>query len=997
MKQPMRRWWFFALIAVVALGAGLWWALSSGVSSGPTSPDPGSPAPVADFAPVDVRASGNQQALTLTGVVKDPTGAPIADAEVFLAAATQPTFATLRCGVCGELLLSCHAHETARSLSVLFESRRGELQAALTTRSDAQGRFRFEGLSGTSFTVWGHAAGFGDGLKERAAPGELVELFLPHPRTLEGRLHDENGQGVAGVVRLSSRRLARVIEVQAGPDGHFRADGLGEGPFVVSASAPGLLPALAREVQGGDAALELTLRTPRKLEVRVLRDGQPANATLALEGDHLSRQLEVKAGFLVLDQLMPGEVIVTATQGELSSVPTPVTLAGPSTSVTLTLEHGGTIAVTVVDEVGQPVPRPTLELMTRGRERIARKLAQTGELSVFGPVGVGEYLLRVSAEGWQATEVPVVVKAGEGSVEVTLNHATVIAGRVIDEYGRPAPGVSILVTPTGESVIADPEGRFSASVPSPGLYELHAHHSDWGGVDLKVQAPKEDVILSLEPRAGAEVSVTADGKRIEGAQVTLFHRTGNFRSDRSSGADGVVLMRGLPADTYTLVASHPDYLPSERQTLTLRDGDLLKLNAELKPGGEIEGQVFDTQGVPVSGITVTTTSRSAPPQVTDAQGHFKLTPLRPGTTYVLRATQRGFEQLGKVSAKTGDTGVLLVVKRQSVFRGRVLGAGQPLKNFRVDEHEVTSSDGRFELPLPSTDDKVMIAIEAAGFEPLMAERASNGGDLGDFDLKRAPSVTGVVRDEGGQGVADAVVSCEACEQSVRTDESGRFTLGKPAFQREFTVLARKGRRSASKVVTASALTGIELTLKTGVKLGGVAYLPSGQLAAGVEISGVNVDRSETVSVVTGADGRYSLDVAPGTYRFMLGLSPEQAAAEDPPATIVQIGESTTGETQLDFGPVPGLASLTVRVSPRNGWALWLVKGDVSAVGNPPMELLHAPWALLVYQPHSDRVVLGALAPGRYTLVWSSFHAAVEGGPVLTPVTVPASGEVSLVR
>ena len=33
-----------------------------------------SSAPVIDFAPVDVRATGAQQGLTMTGVVKDPSG-----------------------------------------------------------------------------------------------------------------------------------------------------------------------------------------------------------------------------------------------------------------------------------------------------------------------------------------------------------------------------------------------------------------------------------------------------------------------------------------------------------------------------------------------------------------------------------------------------------------------------------------------------------------------------------------------------------------------------------------------------------------------------------------------------------------------------------------------------------------------------------------------------------------------------------------------------------
>ena len=96
-----------------------------------------------------------------------------------------------------------------------------------------------------------------------------------------------------------------------------------------------------------------------------------------------------------------------------------------------------------------------------------------------------------------------------------------ISGRVIDEYGRPSPGVAVLVTPTGDSITSDADGRFVAPVPSPGLYELHAHHSDWGGGEIKVTAPKEDVVLQLEPKAGAEITVTAEGRRVEGASVTL--------------------------------------------------------------------------------------------------------------------------------------------------------------------------------------------------------------------------------------------------------------------------------------------------------------------------------------------------------------------------------------------------------------------------------------------------------------------------------------------
>ncbi len=76
-------------------------------------------------------------------------------------------------------------------------------------------------------------------------------------------------------------------------------------------------------------------------------------------------------------------------------------------------------------------------------------------------------------------------------------------------------------------------------------------------------------MLQLEPKAGAAVTVMADGRRVEGANVVLFHQQeGNFRSDRPSGADGVVLMRGLPAGAYIAGRHPPRFLPSERQPVT---------------------------------------------------------------------------------------------------------------------------------------------------------------------------------------------------------------------------------------------------------------------------------------------------------------------------------------------------------------------------------------------------------------------------------------------
>lgn len=983
----MRRWVVTAVVVLVLAVAGLLWLRPEA----PVAPAQTAVEPLPQFAPVQIRAQ--DEGLTLKGVVKDPSGKPIRDAEVFLAASGQQSFVGLKCATCGDLLLSCRARASAQTTSTLLNAHRGELVPGATTRSDAKGEFRFEHLVGVAFTVWARGPGYGDGLKERAAPGEPVELFLPPLRSIAGKLRDEDGNPIAGTVHAVSRRLALFHKTTADAQGTFELKGLGEGPFYVLAEAPNRLPTALAQVEAGPGPLKLTLLKPRRLEVTLTHGGKPIDGVVRLAGDHLAREAPSQQGLGTFTALYPDKLMVTAVAGALSSAPQSVSLDSLVTRINLELEDGGRIAVTVIDEADQPVPDPEVELLTPAGEVVSKRKARTGELVAFGPVGQGDYLLRATAAGFVGASSPVKVGPGEVSVELQLQKGTVISGKVLDEYGRPAPGVSVLVTPTGDSVLADQEGKFSANVPSPGLYELHAHHSDWGGGNLKVTAPKTGVELQLEPRAGAQVTVSAAGRRVEGAHVVMFiEREGSFRSDRPSGADGVVMMRGLPPGAYWLVASHDDYLPSERQKVTIEDGVLSKITAELKPGEAVAGTVVDEVGTPVAGVAVSVAPRGAEPVVTDAAGKFEIRPLRPKASYLVRVTQRGLEQVERVIAIAGGEPVKVVVKREKVFKGRVLSDGKPLKRFRIDDHDVESADGRFELPLPSTEDRVIFAVEASGYEPLMVDRPATP-DLGDLILSAGPTLGGIIRDEGGAPVADAVVGCDACEQSVRSGADGRFSLASPPFIHEFTVVARKGRRTGTRSVVAGS-GPIEVQLRPGVQLAGRVWLPDGKPGSGVEIQGLHADRSEPVSVVTGPDGSYTLDLPPGIYRFVVTAPGIARTALDPLAVIAEV----TGENaSLDFGPAPGTSSLSVQVKPQRGYALWLVRGDVPAVGNPPLELLRASYAQLVYQPVEDRVVFLGLTPGRYTLVWASFHAESTGGPILERVDVPGRAEVTLVR
>jgi hypothetical protein len=988
----MRKWLVIGAAAVlVVVGGAMFWPQSEPSRSVSSSePQPPESRALPEFQSVEV-SSGESEGLTLTGRVLDPSGRPVPGAEVFLAASAQKTINSVRCDECGQPLLSCPAHESGIHVQAFFEQQHGFLSPRATERADSEGRFRFARLAGVSFSVWAKAPGFGVALRERAAPGEPVELFLPSLRTISGQVVDDGGQPIPGArVRAVSRRTSLPYEAVAAGQGVFTLEGLGEGPFYVLASAEGFLPAVEAQVEAGPQPVRLRLTPTRTLEVRVTHDGAPVPATVRLKADHLSRELRTEGAPARFTGLYPDEVVVTAESGSLGSAPRILTLEDRLTQVTLELEEAGRLLVTVVDEAGQPVPQPEIMLRTSTGEVIHQEKAATGALVELGPIGVGDYVLYGQAEGFRDVELPARVKAGETSLELEMTRATLISGQVIDEYGRPAPNVSVLLQPTGDNVLADSDGHFVAQVPTPGLYELHAHHSEWGGGKVKVTAPASGVRLELQLAAALEVTVTSEGRRVEGADVVLWvDQQGIFRSDRPSGPDGVVPMRGLPTGSYWMVASHPEYLASERQRVSVEDGQTLRLTAELRQGATLTGDVEDEQGAPVAGATLVVMPRGGEPVASDTRGHFEIRALRPEQTYRLEAKHPGYDQVERAMGKPGGPAVKVVLKRRPVFRGRVVGDdGVPIRRFRLDEHDVSSPDGRFEVTLPIAGDRVIVAVDAQGYEPMMVDRPV-APDLGDLVLQKAPTLSGLVRDEGGGPVADAVVSCEVCDESVLSGPDGRFSISSPPYVAQYSVSARKGRLTASQTLTRGNDGPVELTLRSATRVYGAAYLPSGQPAAGLQIEGANAERGEPVTIVTGPDGSYSVDLPQGSYRFLLGSDREFSGE---PALLVRVSGA---EQRLDFGSAPGSGSITVLLRPERGRALWVVEGDVSSVGSPPSELMRTGYGQLIYQPRTERVTLRGLPPGRYTVVWANFHAETPGGAVLRAVNVPGSEELSL--
>ena len=85
----------------------------------------------------------------------------------------------MRCEECGLPLLSCPARETALQTLAFFEQQHGFLTPRATERTDAQGQLPLRAPGGRVLLRLGEGGGLGVAMRQRAAPGEPVELYLP--------------------------------------------------------------------------------------------------------------------------------------------------------------------------------------------------------------------------------------------------------------------------------------------------------------------------------------------------------------------------------------------------------------------------------------------------------------------------------------------------------------------------------------------------------------------------------------------------------------------------------------------------------------------------------------------------------------------------------------------------------------------------------------------------------------------------------------------------
>ncbi|MFO0981167.1 MAG: carboxypeptidase-like regulatory domain-containing protein [Planctomycetota bacterium] len=540
--------------------------------------------------------------LTLTGIVRDAQGKPVAGAQVSL----------------GAVVMN-------------LDEAGGGGSRGQKVETGADGRFEITGIRDSQYYLRVSKTGYLPIHKEALHPdGTALDLVLQRSGAVFGRVRD----GAA---------KAPVTDFTVGVDRE------GFGPFPRGGNARVLLGKEAADFLGVEAQPDLFVITDLPATSVSLHATAAGFADATLGPIEVNPEQRVEVSFDLVPEISVAGVVHDPDGKPVAGAQVSVQPRGDDDEVT---DLGpGRKFVPRARRVVRGSPASPPEVIPANRP----KTGTTGEDGRFTVTGLGPGDVTVTAAHRDfAVSEPQEVRLEQGrhaaDLDLRLQAAGVLAGRAVDADGQPLGGGRVNLTPehaasedrphfsfggSGSNLTAttDVEGKFEMRGLAPGRYyaEVKEPLKPTGGAMLMVELPGQEgevngvrveiaagqttqVELALTPKAQVSGVVTESGRPAAGVAVSIA-RDGGFSPfggpSAKTASDGQFTLRDLEPGDYTVqVSPSGAAMPVERK-ISLHPREEARCDIAL-PIGTIAGQVVDeTSGQPIAGVQVSAAAASS--------------------------------------------------------------------------------------------------------------------------------------------------------------------------------------------------------------------------------------------------------------------------------------------------------------------------------------------------------------------------------------------------
>lgn len=773
--------------------------------------------------------------LRITGVVRDTRG-PVAGVEL---SATRVDADSLSQRPCphperARPLQTPLEHcflELAASTARLVEAGTGEAPLFARTVTAVDGTFVLEGLPPGAFTLWALGDTGAAVRQEVQAGSEGVAFSLEDGVFVSGVVEDKARTPIPGAwVTVAHESASRFFRVLADAQGRFRVGPLPPGRYLKVAGAEGRVPRAFREDVWLNSKVEVTLWLQRKqrLEGVVLsQEGRPASGmTVHLRpnaefGETLTTRSDAQGRF-AFEGIPDTEYTAWVwSEGQTAYGESWVT---PSRGAVIRMRPSMFIEGTVRNEQGRPLSGVLVQDLsgTFGDELAPETVTDGAGHYRLGPLLRPSVEFSLKGDHYRVRREQLLLGGAQtGPWDYTLTSGHSVDGTLVDDEGKPVPGVYLAMgrnNASGGFTAAatnfedafgksDEAGRFVAGALDAGRRDLFIEPPGFIPLTRSVQVPSTGLHLVLDRGASVSGTVTdATGQLLPEVRIALRDPASPGWEPRPdflvTDSHGAFSLSGLKPGRYVLEAWHrtPGAVQWVSQTLDLKERAHADVALRLEEGRTLHGMTTDAAGKPLPGVWVQAClskedsfagkvrELSCAPTEDDSvrsgpDGRFTLRHLT-APVYQLVATKEGFRLAhGPLALRASERAddIRLIMEPAPRLRAQVvdengapvastvriseanfvIACPGPLYESQAEQHRV---DGRFALPIPE-DRNWNVTVSAKGFlglEHYNVEMSPGQDiDLGTVKLLRGRKVRFVILDEASRApLAGARVSIE---------------------------------------------------------------------------------------------------------------------------------------------------------------------------------------------------------------------------------------------